>query len=91
MTNTEKTNNTEMVSTISALERTSNILSVRHIKTYSFHRESRSKCLHKPRPKVLPLIRLCGNWLQEAGFIIDQDLTITVMKDMLVIRPTKEV
>jgi hypothetical protein len=44
----------EMASTISPLERTSDILSVRHIKTYSFYRESRSKCLHKPRPKVTP-------------------------------------
>lgn len=90
MTYTEKTNNSEATNTVS-LKRTSEILSVRHIKTYSFYRESRSKCVHKPRPKIFPLIRLCGDWLKGAGFIIDKDLTITVMKDMLIIRPKKEI
>ncbi|MBN9296298.1 MAG: SymE family type I addiction module toxin [Filimonas sp.] len=47
--------------------------------------------MYKPEAKVFPLIRLCGNWLQEAGFVIDKDVTITVMKDMLIIQPAKDI
>ncbi|WP_374173280.1 SymE family type I addiction module toxin [Flavobacterium tructae] len=91
MTNTEKTNHAEAKNAISAAKRTPKILTVRHVKTYSFYRASRCPSIFRPRPKELPQIRLSGNWLQNAGFTIDRNLTITVMKNMLIIRPAKEI
>ncbi|MBS7255045.1 SymE family type I addiction module toxin [Flavobacterium branchiicola] len=91
MSHKEKAKKSKTTNASSDLKRTSEILSVRRIKTYSFHRISRSTDMYNRKPKVVPLIRLCGNWLQGAGFIVDKDLTITVMKDMIVIKPTKEI
>lgn len=91
MTYTENTNLAEAKDAICAVKRTPKILTVRHIKTYSFYRASRCPSIFRPRPKEHPQIRLSGNWLQKAGFTIGRNLTITVMKNMLIIRPAKEI
>ena len=60
---------------------------VRYMKLYPLFRHSRSKCLDKPEPKVVPELRLCGNWLEEAGFSIADYVSVTVMDGLLLIRP----
>ncbi len=38
----------------------------------------------------VPVITLCGNWLQESGFGIDQRVTVTTMKGLLIVRLHEE-
>ena len=64
--------------------------SVRYMKLYSLFRHSRSRCLHKPAPKVVPELRLSGNWLEEAGFSIAGYVSVTVIEGLLVIRPAEQ-
>jgi len=33
---------------------------------------------------------LCGNWLKEAGFLIDEPVAVTVMKGKIVIQPIEK-
>lgn len=35
-------------------------------------------------------IRLCGNWLQKLGFCQKQRVTITAMKELIIVRPAPE-
>lgn len=39
---------------------------------------------------IVPQLNVCGNWLEEAGFASGKYVSITVMKDMLVIRPAAD-
>lgn len=63
---------------------------VRYMKLYSLFRHSRSKCLYKPEPKVVPELRLSGNWLEEAGFSIADYVCVTVLDGLLIIRPAEQ-
>jgi hypothetical protein len=36
--------------------------------------------------KIVPEIRLCGNWLEELGFIPEKGVNITTRKKLLIIR-----
>ena len=62
---------------------------VRCLKLKSFYRESSSKILHKPAPTVVPELRLCGMWLEEAGFVSESYVNVTVMEGLLVIRASE--
>jgi hypothetical protein len=35
-------------------------------------------------------IRLSGNWLEKPGFRQEQRVTVTAMKDLLIVRPVSE-
>ena len=37
-------------------------------------------------PKIVPELRLCGNWLEQAGFEPSEYVTVTVMNGLLIIR-----
>lgn len=87
MLNTEKTITQKPQTTEAASFQTSNVLCVRQMKTYPFYRTSRSSCRYRSQPKVVPHIRLCGNWLQEAGFLVDKNVIIKVMENIIIIRP----
>ncbi|GEM_PF-2303670 len=63
---------------------------VRYLKIQPFYRESRSQLLHKPRPKIVPEIRLCGNWLEEAGFYPCNYASVTVMNGLIIVRQSEE-
>lgn len=63
---------------------------VRYLKVKAFSRESRSTALIKPRAKIVPQLRLCGLWLQKAGFNPDEYVNITVMDGILIIRSAQE-
>ncbi|OXB09527.1 hypothetical protein B0A81_05175 [Flavobacterium plurextorum] len=82
----EKTSSKEVETTTSEIEKTSNVLSIRRMKAYAFYRLSRSIGMYKTQPVIVPQIRLCGNWLKEAGFLIDKPVVVTVMKGKLIIQ-----
>lgn len=90
MTYTEKIDSREATTVTSALEVVSNVLSIRRIKAYAFYRLSRSIGMYKSKPVIVPQIRLCGNWLQEAGFLINEPVAVTVMKGKLIIQPMQK-
>ena len=87
MLNTEKT---KRVAVTTAIAEPPDVLSVRRIKIHPFYRRSRSICMYKPTVKVVPYIHLSGNWLQEAGFIPCEEMTVTVMRDTLIIKTVKK-
>ncbi|MCM0664898.1 SymE family type I addiction module toxin [Flavobacterium tyrosinilyticum] len=90
MTNAEKTSSKEVEITASIIKKTSKVLSIRRMKAYAFYRLSRSIGVYKTEPVIVPQIRLCGNWLKEAGFLIDEPVAVTVMKGELIIRPVQK-
>ncbi len=58
---------------------------IRHLKIQPFYRQSQSRFLKKPQPRVVPDIRLCGNWLKEAGFQPQEYARVTVMDHVLIV------
>jgi len=64
---------------------------VRYLKLYPFYRESKSRFLVKPQRKIVPELRLCGKWLEKAGFLPENFVSVTVMGGLLVIRSTAAV
>jgi len=63
---------------------------VRYLKLQPFYRQSQANCIYKSYKKV-PELRLCGNWLEEAGFLPENYVSVTVMDKLLVIRSTTAV
>ena len=61
---------------------------VRYLKLQPFYRQSRIKSY---RNKTVPELRLCGNWLEKAGFSPENYVSETVMDGLLVIRSTMAV
>ncbi|MDR1729402.1 MAG: type I toxin-antitoxin system SymE family toxin [Prevotellaceae bacterium] len=61
---------------------------VRYLKLQPFYRESPTFC---SPAKIVPELRLCGNWLQAAGFLPKEYVSVTVMEGLLVIRSTAPV
>ena len=57
---------------------------VRYLKLQPFHRQSQTNYGHKKVPEL----RLCGNWLEKAGFSPENYVSVTVMDGLLVIRST---
>ena len=55
---------------------------VRRMKIYPFYRFVENWVPFR----LLPHIRLCGNWLENAGFYPGDTITVTVSEGMLVIR-----
>ena len=43
--------------------------------------------INKWSTTVVPEIKLCGNWLENLGFIVDSHVTIHTSKELIVIRP----
>ena len=60
---------------------------VRYLKLQPFYRQSQTNNGHKKVPEL----RLCGNWLEKAGFSIENYVSVTVMEGLLVIRSTMTV
>jgi hypothetical protein len=60
---------------------------VRYLKLQPFYRESSTFC---SPAKIVPELRLCGNWLQAAGFLPKEYVSVTVMEGKLVIRCAPE-
>ncbi|MDL2313254.1 type I toxin-antitoxin system SymE family toxin, partial [Bacteroidales bacterium OttesenSCG-928-B11] len=63
---------------------------VRYLKLQPFCRWSKSNLLYKPKGKIVPELRLCGNWLEAAGFSPNEYVSVTVMDGLLIIRQAKE-
>ena len=62
---------------------------VRYLKLYPFSRESKSNHFN-PKRKIVPELRLCGNWLENAGFSPTNYVSVTVMDKLLIIRSIEE-
>ena len=60
---------------------------VRYLKLQPFYRQSQTNYGHKKVPEL----RLCGNWLEKAGFSPENYVSVTVMDGLLVIRSTMTV
>jgi len=60
---------------------------VRYLKLLPFYRQSQTNCCYKGYKKV-PELRLCGNWLEKAGFLPENYVSVTVMNGLLIIRST---
>ncbi|MDR1729100.1 MAG: type I toxin-antitoxin system SymE family toxin [Prevotellaceae bacterium] len=58
---------------------------VRYLKLYPFHRQRKYSY-----NTIVPELRLCGNWLQAAGFLPENYVSVTVMNGLLVIRSAHE-
>ncbi|MDR1679023.1 MAG: type I toxin-antitoxin system SymE family toxin [Prevotellaceae bacterium] len=58
---------------------------VRYLKLQPFYR--RLSGLNSSL-KIVPELRLCGNWLETAGFLPEEYVSVTVMEGLLVIRST---
>ena len=43
-----------------------------------------------PKRKIVPELRLCGNWLENAGFSPTNYVSVTVMDKLLIIRSIEE-
>ena len=54
---------------------------VRYLKLQPFYRQSQTNYGHKKVPEL----RLCGNWLEKAGFSPENYVSVTVMDGLLVI------
>ena len=59
---------------------------VRYLKLYQFYRETK----FTQKIKVVPELRLCGNWLENAGFSPTNYVSVTVMDKLLIIRSIEE-
>jgi hypothetical protein len=62
---------------------------VRYLKLQPFYRQAQTNYGHKY--KKVPELRLCGNWLEQAGFLPENYVSVTVMNGLLVIRSTAAV
>jgi len=60
---------------------------VRYLKLLPFYRQSQANTCYKDYKKV-PELRLCGIWLEKAGFLPENYVSVTVMNGLLVIRST---
>ena len=38
---------------------------------------------------AVPFIRLCGKWLKDAGFSIDDKVVVTIKDNLLILEPVK--
>ena len=58
----------------------------RFLKVGYHYYESRRKedC---PRSRTVPYVRLCGDWLQDAGFAVGQRVRVQVVDQCIVILP----
>jgi hypothetical protein len=56
---------------------------VRYLKLNPFYRQRRYSC---DPCKIVPELRLCGNWLEAAGFLPEEYVSVTVMNGLLIIR-----
>lgn len=66
---------------------------VRYLKVQPFYRERRVDFLTCEIREV-PQLRLCGDWLEAAGFSPKEYVSVTIMPDLLIIRssmPSKEI
>jgi hypothetical protein len=63
---------------------------VRYLKLYPFYRESKSNRFFKSIGQIVPELRLCGNWLENAGFFPTNYVSVTVMDKLLIIRPVEK-
>jgi len=61
---------------------------VRYLKLHPFYRQSLTNNYGHKR---VPELRLCGNWLERAGFLPENYVSVTVMDGLLVIRSTAAV
>lgn len=59
---------------------------VRYLKLQPFHRE-RKIDFHNCKVWKVPELRLCGNWLEAAGFSPEEYVSVTVAKGVMIIRP----
>ena len=59
---------------------------VRYLKLKSFYLPRSSK-----KQKIVPELRLCGKWFQEAGFNPLDYVSVTVMNGLLIIRNAEEI
>jgi len=63
---------------------------VRYLKLLPFYRQSQTNCCYKGYKKV-PVLRLCGQWLEKAGFLPENYVSVTVMDGLLVIRSSTRI
>jgi hypothetical protein len=61
---------------------------VRYLKVQPFYREKRVDFL-KCETREVPQLRLCGDWLEAAGFSPEEYVSVTVMPDLLIIRSSR--
>jgi hypothetical protein len=61
---------------------------VRYLKVQPHFREKRVDFI-KREIREVPQLRLCGDWLQAAGFSPEEYVSVTVMPDLLIIRSSK--
>ena len=45
--------------------------------------------MHQSGKFRVPFIRICGKWLEDAGFSVDNKVKITVKDDLLILEPVK--
>ena len=63
---------------------------VRYLKLQPLYRQSQTNCCYKSYNKV-PVLRLCGQWLEKAGFLPENYVNVTVMNGLLVIRSSTRI
>jgi hypothetical protein len=63
------------------------ISTVRYIKLQPFYRRLSG---WNSSLKIVPCLRLCGNWLEAAGFKSEGYVSVTVMSGLLIIRTAVE-
>lgn len=63
-------------------------LQIRRLKLKPFYRQSAA--LYDTSTKIVPELRLCGDWLQEAGFHPNDYVDVTVKDGLLIIRSASE-
>ncbi len=73
---------TKMVLEEKAIHLKKENMEARYLKIQPLYRYQTSK-------KIVPELRLCGNWLAAAGFDINSYVAVTVMDGLLVIRMAK--
>ena len=54
-----------------------------------YTRQLTVSCLFQSNNVNVPFIRLCGKWLKDAGFSIDDKVRVTVKDNLLVLEPVK--
>ena len=58
--------------------------------TKPYTRLLKVSCLYQENKKHVFFIRLCGRWLEDAGFSINDKIKITIKDNLLIIEPVKE-
>jgi len=59
-----------------------------YLKGEPYSRQLTVSYLHQLNGSV-PFIRLCGKWLKDAGFSVDDKINVTVKDNLLVLEPVK--